>query len=180
MFLRGSGEFTKPLSSLAELNGRSGRICETDCSPLKLLELLEPVSRFVYSKQAFREISDAEYPDRLGKRELALRHLACAVRFCFLVDWKLHLFQTCIPRRPFVSSIFCGSLHFLDVLPTRIAPTNIGCRTENGNTRSRGIAAARFYCPNRSGTARQSGEDNLSTASKFAVANWPTIERRRV
>ena len=48
VFLQGSREFTKPLYGL-ELSGRSGRICEVACSPLKLFVFFERVSLFVYS-----------------------------------------------------------------------------------------------------------------------------------
>jgi len=112
----------------------------------------------------------AEDPDRLGKRELALRHLACAVRFYFLVDWKHHLFQTCVSGRPFGGPVVCGSLYLLDVLSARIATNDIGYRTENRNTGSRDTAAARPRFTNRSSPARQSGEDNFATTGQFAVA----------
>ncbi len=97
---------------------------------MKLLELLEPVLRFVYSpcvlNQVFRKIGNADDSNRLGKRELALRHFACVVRFSIHIDWYCHLFQTCFSGRPFVSGIVCGSFHLLDLLPTRTAITNIG------------------------------------------------------
>ena len=49
MFLRRFGKFTKRLSGLVELNGRSGRICDYRFEPLKSLKFSHVGFDFVYS-----------------------------------------------------------------------------------------------------------------------------------
>jgi len=103
----------------------------------------------------------------LGERELALRRLACNIRFFVDADWEPHLLQACNIGRRVVGPVVCSSLYFLDVLPAQIATADIGCRTESASTRP---ASTRCRCPERSGEARQSGQDNLSTTGQLAVA----------
>ena len=109
-------------------------------------------------------ISDVERTDRLGERELALRHIARAAGFFLRVDRE----RRCIQARAFGGgvidiAVYCR-LHFLDVLPAQPAASNLACQTENGSD-----TAACSRCAQSLGKTRQPGERRHSAIDPRAV-----------
>ena len=76
-------------------------------------------------RRSAREISDAGRTDRLGERELALRHIARATGFFLRVDWKHHCIQARASGSSVIGIVIHGRLHFLDVLPAQLAASNL-------------------------------------------------------